>query len=135
MLNEKELFDNLARAIGSTYGACAYIAKLSRQKRIELNNLISESEAITWAITKKLPDNYKDRVKARSASLKHIEDILNYVEDEEVQNAARQSFRDSIQCEHLVYDYLKVKDASKQSRVRILTRMMFYKFKEDNHNA
>lgn len=135
MLNEKELFDNLAKVIGSTYGACMYIAKLSRQKRIELNNLISESEAITWAVTNKLPDNYEERLKARSASLKSIEDILNYVEDDEVQNAARQSFRDSIQCEHLIYNYLKVNDASKQSRVRILTRMMFYKFKEDNHNA
>ena len=135
MLNEKQLFDKLAKVIGSTYGACMYLAKLSRQKRIELKNIISESEAITWAISNKLPDNYEERVKARSASLRAIEDILNYVEDDEVQNAARQSFRDSIQCEHLVYNYLKVSDSSKQCRVRILTRMMFYKFKEDNHNG
>ena len=135
MLLEKQLFDNLSKKLGSDYYTCLYLAKLARNQRTQLNNLISESEALTWALTNELPDDLDDRIRAKSASLKNIEDILNYVEDAEVQNAARQSFRDSIECEHLVYNYLKVSDSSKQARVRILTRIMFHRFKEDNKNA
>ena len=135
MLLEKQLFDNLSKKLGSDYYTCLYLAKLARNQRTQLNNLISESEALTWALTNELPDDLDDRIRAKSASLKNIEDILNYVEDAEVQNAARQSFRDGIECEHLVYNYLKVSDSSKQARVRILTRIMFHRFKEDNKNA
>ena len=135
MLLEKQLFDDLSKKLGSDYYTCLYLAKLARNQRTQLNNLISESEALTWALTNKLPDDLDDRIRAKSASLKNIEDILNYVEDAQVQNAARQSFRDSIECEHLVYNYLKVSDSSKQARVRILTRIMFHRFKEDNKNA
>lgn len=132
MLKQKELFDNLSKLLGSPYAACMYLAKTARNQQAELHNLISESEAITWALTNELPKNYEVRLNARSKLLSNVEDILNYVEDSEVEIAARQSFRDSIQCEHLVYNYLKIEDESRQSRVRILTRMMFYKFKEDS---
>ena len=67
--------------------------------------------------------------------MKLKKDILNYVEDDEVQSAARESFRCSVDSDHLVYIYRKIQSRDKQSRVRILTRMMYYKYKEENYNA
>lgn len=131
-IQQKDLFDKLSKLLGSQYSACMYLSKKARQKKTELDNLITESESLTWALTEVLPDNYKIRLTAKSAMFSIVEDILNYVEDVEVREAARKSFRDSVECEYLIYSYMTVQDESRQSRVRILTRMMFYRFKEDN---
>lgn len=135
MIDEKRIFDTLSLALGSKYAACNYLSSKAHNKQKEFNYLISESEAITFALTGDIPSSYDRRLKARSASLKQIEDILNYVEDEEVQVASRESFRNSVGCGHLVYSYMRISNVNKQARVRILTRMMYYKYKEDQSNA
>lgn len=135
MIDQTKLFNKLSSLLGSKYAATMYLAKKARTKQEELKFLITESEALTWALTHKLPPSFNIRISTKSRKLKDIEDILNYVEDDEVQTAARHSFRLSVKCSHLIYVYIKVTDESRQSRVRILTRIMFYKYKEENKDA
>lgn len=134
-IQQKQLFDSLSSVLGSSYAACMYLAKKARNEKTKLDNLISESEALTWALTNKMPKSYELRRTSKNALFSRVEDILNYVDDNEIREAAKQSFRDSVECEHLIYSYMKISDESRQSRVRVLTRMMFYKFKEDNEDV
>lgn len=134
-IEEKRIFDQLSQLLGSTYAACMYLASKARSKQESMKYLITESESLSWALTGELPKTVKDRMNTKSRMMKDIEDILNYVEDDEVQSAARESFRFSVDSGHLVYIYRKIQSRDKQSRVRILTRMMYYKYKEENYNA
>lgn len=134
-IDEKRIFDHLCCLLGSNYAACMYLASKARSKQESMKYLITESEALSWALTGELPSIVKDRMNIKSRMMKEIEDILNYVEDDEVQSAARESFRSSVDCGHLVYIYMKIQSTDKQSRVRILTRMMYYKYKEDKYHA
>lgn len=134
-ITDIELFSKLSELFDSKYEATMYLAKKARNKQQELRYLITESEALTFALTDDIPKTVEKRIMIKSSSLREIEDILNYVEDKEVQNAARTSFRKSVEIDHLIYQYKKITNESKQARVRILTRIMFYKYKEDTRYA
>ena len=122
----KHEFDQLAAALGSTYAAVDYIAKSARRKLKVTNNRILESEAISWVLTGVSPKlrNRIDDVSHIPAN--YVDEILCYVDNENICNSVRDSYAASIQVRHLIYCYQKDLDKHEQSRVRILLRMVWY---------
>lgn len=130
---DKEAFDHTMnnRCGGSTYQAIQHLSKLARKKLKELDNSIQDSQALTWALTGVKPDVPETKHKKvyhsnRFYQEEYMNDILCCVDDKEVCESVRESFRASKQVNHLIYVYNNTLDESRKSRVRILTRMIWY---------
>lgn len=134
---DKEAFEHIVnnRCGGSTYQAIQHLSKVARKKLKEVDNNIQDSQALTWALTGLEPDvkqNMKDKVyhSKKFYQEEYMDDMLCYVDDEEVCESVRESFRASKKVNHLIYVYNHTLDEHRKSRVRILTRMVWdYKIK------
>lgn len=129
---QKREFDALADKIGSPFAAVNYIAQSARKKRQEVDNRILESEAITWAVTGIQPKLRKKIPKVADwYNLSLIDEVLSYVDDEQVAISVRESYNESAKVHHLIYCYHKGLDESRKARVRILTRMIWYNIQQE----
>lgn len=127
----KREFDALADKLGSTYAAVNYIAKSARQKRKQVDNRILESEAITWALTGIQPKLRRVCKVAEWGTLNYLDEVLSYVDDENVAQSVRESYSESAKVHHLIYCYHSDLNESQKSRVRVLTRMIWYNIQEE----
>lgn len=128
----KKEFDALAAALGSPYAAVNYIAKSARKKLKESNNGILESQAISWVLTGKEPKVHRRMpVYNSSLNIPYVDEVLCYVDDEEVCESVRESYNESLLAHHLIYCYHNNLDEFRKSRVRILTRMIWYNIQQE----
>ena len=121
---------------GSRYAATTFVAKEARKLANQYNNVISHAEALSWIISGKPPkiiSNYKKVLKIREkGSLNVAYNMLSNVQDEEVKESVLESIRRSNKADHLIYVYIDVYDEHRQSRIRILTRMIWDEMKTNS---
>ena len=114
---------------GNRYQAVQYIQKQSRKLLEYTDNRITDSEAITWVLTGEKPD-YESRKTFNEITAKYedayVDEILCYIDDKQVCESIRLSIRKSDKSKNLVYRYTKGLDESKKSRVRVVTRIIWY---------
>lgn len=126
---DSRAFQLLVEKFGSTYKATVYLMRKSRMLADKTDNLILHSEAITWALRGEKPGVLKDldhlpkRVDYKNL---YIDEILSYVDDKDVCQSVRDSFYYSRKAKNLVYIYDKVLEPTRQARVRILVRLIWY---------
>lgn len=126
----KREFDQLADKLGSPFSAIHYISQSARKKREEVDYSILESEAITWVLTGVAP-KLRARHRFNRLSMPLIDELLSYVDDEEVSQSVRTSYEESMKAHHLIYHYHNNLDDNRKSRVRILTRMIWYNIEQE----
>lgn len=128
----KREFDALADKMGSPFAAINYIAKSARVKRQQVDNRILESEAITWALTGIQPQ-LRERVHTVDEwyNISYLDEVLSYVDDEQVADSVRESYSESARTHHLIYCYHSSLDESRKARVRVLTRMIWYNIQQE----
>lgn len=129
MFEEYKKFQEYASKFNNVYSAINYIANQSRNLTKSTNNLILDSEAISWFLTGEKPSILSDIDKIKKQNRKkivHITDILSYVDDISVCESAMTSLRVSKQAGYLIYVYKDVPDEDRQARVRVLTRILWY---------
>ena len=114
---------------GNRYQAVQYIQKQSRKLLEYTDNRITDSEAITWVLTGEKPD-YESRKTFNEITAKYedayVDEILCYIDDKQVCESIRLSISKSKKSKNLVYRYAKGLDESKKSRVRVVTRIIWY---------
>ena len=114
---------------GNRYQAVQYIQKQSRKFLEYTDNRITDSEAITWVLTGEKPD-YESRKTFNEITAKYedayVDEILCYIDDKQVCESIRLSISKSKKSKNLVYRYTKGLDESKKSRVRVVTRIIWY---------
>ena len=114
---------------GNTYQAVQYIQKQSRKLLEYTDNRITDSEAIAWVLTGEKPD-YESRKTFNEITAKYedayVDEILCYIDDKQVCESIRLSISKSKKSKNLVYRYTKGLDESKKSRVRVVTRIIWY---------
>lgn len=128
-LNDFDTFCKLERQLGSAYAAVNYISSEARKLASKYDDLILHSEAIEWIVTGKKPKILSNisKVCNRSNYVKsYIDEVLCYVDDNNVCESVRYSINASKSSNHLIYVYKDVPDPSRQARVRVLTRMIWY---------
>lgn len=117
------------KACGSNFAAIMYVSKVARKLRKRVDHCISESEALSWAVTGVTPDKVKywrkHRYERRDESLELLLDRLCYVDDVDVRDAVYTSITSSQTKPYLVYKYNKVQDSNRQARIRILSNMIW----------
>lgn len=133
---DKELFDQLSQDCGSSFAAIQHLTKDSRDKMKQSNNVISESEALTWALTGEKPKGLKRRMKEKEVRLNayhpvryyqdaYMEELLSYVDDIDIRESVRRSFDKSKETGNLHYVYISALTDGNKARVRILTNMVW----------
>lgn len=142
---DKECFDKLSSKCESRFEAIQQLAKLSRQKMVQSNNVISESEALTWALTDEKPKDLKRRMKIKETlqnvyqpvrfyQEQYMEDLLSSVDDIDIRHSVRKSFDKSKEAGHLIYMYINELSDGNKARVRILTNLVWYYDTSDKYN-
>ena len=91
------------------------------------DNKILHSEALTHIVRGTEPNcpyiaDYRDEYEAY-----HIRDMFCYIDDKDICDAVYDSFYESKRAKNLVYVYNHINDSGRRARVRVLTRMLWYK--------
>ena len=128
---QNDKFNELCKALGSNYAAVAYITKLARKKMSSRNYQMLESEAISWVLTGVEPKVRKKIDIRAHFEYNIVEDILCLVDDVAVCKLVRKSYGESLKRHHLIYCYHSTLDKGRRSRVRILTRMIWYNITQE----
>lgn len=126
--DEKKWKEYVSNHGGNIY-QCVY--RISQEARIlesSVHQVITPAVAIHSVLCEQLPKDLDKRLeiwKERKKSFKkHIQDQLSQIDDLDIREAVDTSCRMSIINKHLVYDYKDIIEPGKQSRVRILTRLI-----------
>ena len=120
MYNIKKTVDEY----GSEYAAAYYVAKEARRRAEAYDNRILHSEAIDWVMSGNCP---KSILQARQRSYdKIIFEKLSMIKDQNIKISVSISVACSLQSHHLIYIYKNVSDKYQQSRVRVLTKKLYY---------
>ena len=126
---DSECFDAITKQFnGNRYAALSYVQRKARSYLKETDNLILDSEAVTWALRGERPEiadrQTYSQVKRRYAT-SYIEEVLCYVDDLDVKRSVRKSIKASRSNQNLVYVYEGELSDSRSARVRILTNIIW----------
>lgn len=124
--NDEE-FRRYLESSENVYADVSRIAREARSLANDMNNKLLHSDAITCAVHGTSPEceMWRDAEDEYEATV--IRDMFCSIEDKAVCDAVYDSYYDSKDARHLIYVYNKIKDKPRQARVRILTRMLWYK--------
>lgn len=123
-------FQKIEEACGSRYVAIQWVVKETRRlEHLTRHYNIPESKMITWALTGQCPYS-KNQLQYRKISKKtdHLDDLLEYVLDEEVKQQVFTFYKLSVKSKRLqLCDRVDLGE-SRLSRVNILLRMAWNHF-------
>lgn len=113
----------------NSYIAAIQLAARAREKRLSLCNKILDSEAIRWELTNEPPTVSRPK----NTRYYHVfHQVIADVDDPLVARSVRRSYGASLSEQHLIYRYHKELTSSQRSRVRILTRMIWYNIQRED---
>lgn len=128
-LKDDERFRRQLETSENPYEEVRKVASKARELSAQYNNKILHSEAITNVIHGTLPDiQYLSDLESEFES-RYIRDVFCYIDDKELCNAVYDSFYESKENNKLVYVYNSIEEPDRQARIRVLTRMLWYKLK------
>lgn len=109
------------------YAEVCKIMTTARSLAMECDNKVLHSQAITHVINGTEPahqfvHDFRDEYEAYQ-----IRDLFCSIDDEEICNAVYDSFYASKKNKNLIFIYNDITDEPTKSRVRVLTRMLWYK--------
>lgn len=93
-------------------------------------SLLSSNEALNACLDSKLPDNFNQRILISRAEKmyidRYIKEALSQIDDIDVKKSVCYTLIKSRQLDNLVFVYLDNLSTSQKSRVRIISRMVWY---------
>lgn len=130
LIDGQDKLQELQKAFGGNrYAVVRYVASEARKLMSKYNNVILESEAISWFLTGEIPksiQNGEHLKPKRSQAISYTDEVLSYVTDKDVCHDVRSTIKHSRQISRLEFIYTCVKqDSGKQARIRILSRMIW----------
>lgn len=108
------------------YAELRRLMQSTRQLSAKYDNKILHSEAISHIVQDNFSDiphvEYQNEYEAS-----FIKETFCYIDDKEVCNAVYDSFYESKKKKKLIFTYNSIQEPDRQSRIRVLTRMLYYK--------
>lgn len=112
---------------GNRFLACREISNKADAILKSTGHVVSESEAVSWAITGVPPvTGGRNQLTFSAPKTKYSVELLSYVDDEGVKEAAEESFSQSVRLGHLTFYYPTKLNKYQKARARVLTRMCWY---------
>ena len=121
-LNE---FDDFAELVGNRYKAIKLITNEARDRATRYS-FVNDSALLTWVVTGRKPKLYPEDISKKIRKSNRIEDILNYVSNEDIVKSVNMSIGYSKSEGHLVYRYRNSLSDYEKMRVRILVNIIWY---------
>lgn len=121
-LNE---FNDFAELVGNRYEAIKLIANEARDRATRYS-FVNDSALLTWVVTGRKPKLYPEDMSKKIRKSNRIEDILNYVSNEDIVKSVNMSIGYSKSEGHLVYRYRNSLSDYEKMRVRILVNIIWY---------
>lgn len=111
----------------NVYSEVVRVMRSAREIATLCDGKILHSEAITHVVNGTEPahvfvSDFRDEYEAY-----HIRELFCYIDDKEVCDAVYDSFYVSKKKRNLTYIYNHIKDDSRKTRVRVLTRILWFK--------
>lgn len=128
-LKGDECFRRQLETSENPYEKVMNVVSKARDLSAQYNNKILHSEAITNIIHGTLPDiQYLSDLESEFES-RYIRDVFCYIDDKELCDAVYDSFYASKKKNNLIYVYNSISEPNRRARIRVLTRMLWYKLK------
>lgn len=128
-LKDDEKFRRYLETAANPYEKINRVMSKARELSAQYNNKILHSEAITNVIHGTQPDiQYLLDVENEFES-GYIREVFCYIDDKELCDAVYDSFYASKEKNNLIYVYNSIEEPDRQARIRVLTRMLWYKLK------
>ena len=121
-LNE---FNDFAELVGNRYKAIKLITNEARDRATRCS-FVNDSALLTWVVTGRKPKLYPEDISKKIRKSNRIEDILNYVSNEDIVKSVNMSIGYSKSQGHLVYRYRNSLSDYEKMRVRILVNIIWY---------
>ena len=109
----------------SIYELVRKTAEKARQLSEDTNNAILHSEALSY-ICRELEIDMAQFKRISDYEERYIREQFCYIDDQAVKDSVRESFKRSKELGKLTFVYLNVSSKSKRSRIRVITRMLYY---------
>lgn len=127
---DSEKIQDIFKKCNSPYAACIYVANKARKLQKESYNVLSESDALEWAISGEPPVNLNKKLalkdeKDNTRESSKIDIILSTIDEDYIYEAVLNSYRASSRAKRLVYEYNGIKNKNIRAKIRILTKMAF----------
>lgn len=128
--DDKTKFLDFAEDCGNPYYAVNQINSWVRDILRKYDHHLLASEVISWVVRGHRPlsiDKNTDELERHVKKIQksNLEELLCYVDDEEVCNSVRMSYDCSIQNKELSFIYGDVLDEPRRARIRILMRILW----------
>lgn len=128
--DDRTKFLDFVEDCGNPYYAVNQITAWVRDVLKKYDNHLLASEVISWVVRGEKPisvDRTSDELDKhiKRVQKSNLEELLCYVDDEEVCNSVRMSYECSIKNKELSFIYGNVLDEPRQARIRILMRILW----------
>lgn len=128
-LKDDEKFRRYLETSDNLYGEVMQVVSKARKLSAQYSNRILHSEAITSVIHGTQPDIQHLLDIESEFESRYIRDVFCYIDDKELCNAVYDSFYASREKNNLIYVYNSITEPNRKARIRVLTRMLWYKLK------
>lgn len=128
-LRDDEGFRRYLETADNPYNEVMQVASKARELSALYNNKILHSEAITSIIHGTQPDIQCLFDIDSEFESRYIREIFCYIDDKELCDAVYDSFYASKEKNNLIYVYNSISEPDRRARIRVLTRMLWYKLK------
>ena len=131
LVDSNRLFeDQYLSQTSNTFEAINMWVKDSKQIEAKYQNRLSSNESLSSALTQKVPDNLDRRKLVKDVESQYIDryirEALSQIDDKDVRISVLQTLNHSRLEKNLVFVYLDILSDFQKSRVRIISRLIWY---------
>ena len=130
LLDGLKQFKEFSKGYSNIYEAVRDLGLAARKLCNDMYDVPLHSEAISWILSGDTPDLSEKIEQAKTIKIPmigYMEELLNYVDDEDIKQSVRDSINASRTRRNLVFLYT-TSDESKQTRIRVIARLIWFKF-------
>lgn len=128
-LKDDACFRRQLETADNPYAEIMQVVSKARELSALYDNRILHSEAITSVIHGTQPEiQYLLDIESEFES-RYIREVFCYIDDKELCDAVYDSFYASKEKNNLIYVYNSIAEPDRKARIRVLTRMLWYKLK------
>lgn len=132
-INDNKHISNIIEQNGNNiYAAILSTARTARELSSSTNSMLSDSTALSWAITGEKPIQADRVIKEYNPKLNSIQELLCCIDDNSIRDSVYLSYTQSLNAGHLIYCYSDELESGYEDKVRILVNMAWYKMLENN---
>ena len=128
-IDDYDRMNELESFYGNRFEAIIQVSNCARSEVDKSYRLMSSSQALTYVLSKKLPEKfgdiqYNDHFTYADYLIRQVEDDLLLIYNKDIREAVRCSLYKSFKFGHLIYDYKNVESESQRKRVRVRCKML-----------